>query len=107
MKLPQSVFAKFTLLEHSFVYVPLPSASLHYLLVLSVKALSYPSASHYHDVSHQALLPAPCFVQQAHNNYVWAWQSLNARKVTSVVPFKLLFINVLPVYPLGKSDVRM
>lgn len=45
------------------------------------------------------------FVQQALLNYVQAWKSLNMQKVISLLSFRLLFVNMLPVYNLGKDDV--
>lgn len=34
-----------------------------------------------------------------------AWKSLNMQKVTSLLSFRLLFVNMLPVHNLGKDDV--
>lgn len=57
VQLPQSVAAKITLLDRGFEYSPLPSASLHYLLAWSLKALLHPSVSHYCGISIQCVMP--------------------------------------------------
>lgn len=80
-----------------------PLLSLNVLLVLNLKALPSPSAGQPFDVSIQSVNPywQSRFFQQTHLNYPGR---MTIPYSSSMLSFKLLFINVLPVPLLGKGD---
>lgn len=103
-QLPQSVGAKAALLEHSFEYLSIPSMSFlsspwrPFLTPLLVDLVMSPSS-----------LEPPIANLVLSSKLISAiqgeWQFHNPQKVASMLSFRLLFTDVLPVPLLGMGDV--